>query len=132
MAFRSNDYGLDGGTINGGWRSRSACSQDPELFFPVGDSGAAFVQAQEAVAVCLTVCPVLDECREWLRDHPLEYGVVAGMTEDQRRHGRVRPHKPIQTHRTCCRCETRFEVTRATVFAKICEACATAGKAVNA
>ena len=74
------------------WRSEGLCGdEDPELFFPDGESSSvAREQIAEAKAVC-AVCPVLAECREWeltptskgrLRN---EYGVFAGMTADERR-----------------------------------------------
>ena len=40
------------------WRSKAAClSVDPELFFPIGNTGPALTQAAEAKAVCHN-CPV--------------------------------------------------------------------------
>lgn len=37
--------------------------------------------------MCLTQCTVLDECREWITTQPHEckHGVVAGMSESERR-----------------------------------------------
>ena len=44
------------------WRSRAAClEKDPELFFPVGNTGPALLQIEEAKAVCRT-CEVMDTC----------------------------------------------------------------------
>ena len=35
------------------WRSRAAClDKDPELFFPVGNTGPALLQIEEAKTVC--------------------------------------------------------------------------------
>ena len=40
------------------WRSKAAClDKDPELFFPVGNTGPALLQIEEAKAICRT-CPV--------------------------------------------------------------------------
>ena len=37
------------------WRAKAACrDKDPELFFPVGNTGAAYQQIEEAKAVCRT------------------------------------------------------------------------------
>lgn len=67
------------------WRDRGAClGEDPELFFPVGTSGPARVQILEAKAVCAR-CPVLAECRQWALATREPYGVLGGMSEDERR-----------------------------------------------
>jgi len=35
------------------WRHRAAClSEDPELFFPIGNTGPALAQIEEAKKVC--------------------------------------------------------------------------------
>ena len=35
------------------WRHRSAClDEDPELFFPIGNTGPAILQIEEAKVVC--------------------------------------------------------------------------------
>ena len=35
------------------WRNRSAClDEDPELFFPIGNTGPAILQIEEAKQVC--------------------------------------------------------------------------------
>ena len=42
------------------WRSRAAClDKDPELFFPVGNTGPALLQIEEAKTVCRS-CEVID------------------------------------------------------------------------
>lgn len=67
------------------WRRRSAClKEDPELFFPVGNSGLAQQQAETAKMVC-SRCPVLAECREWAMSNLQQEGVCGGMTEGERR-----------------------------------------------
>src|SRR5450756_1666654 len=44
------------------WRDRAAClGEDPELFFPIGSTGPALVQIEEAKAVCRR-CEVVDSC----------------------------------------------------------------------
>jgi WhiB family transcriptional regulator, redox-sensing transcriptional regulator len=41
------------------WRHRAAClEEDPELFFPIGETGPAREQIAEAKAVCVG-CPVV-------------------------------------------------------------------------
>jgi hypothetical protein len=45
------------------WRHRSACrDEDPELFFPIGNTGPALLQIEEAKAVCRR-CEVVDGAR---------------------------------------------------------------------
>ncbi|MGA3562583.1 WhiB family transcriptional regulator [Melissospora conviva] len=66
------------------WRTRSACKdQDPELFFPIGTSGPALIQTEQAKAVCRQ-CPVRDECLQWSLDSGQEAGVWGGMSEQER------------------------------------------------
>lgn len=69
------------------WRHRAAClAEDPELFFPIGNSGPAAAQIEVAKAICAR-CPVLAECRSWAMANPklAEFGVFGGMSEDERR-----------------------------------------------
>src|SRR5213592_788757 len=47
------------------WRHRAVClDEDPELFFPIGNTGPAIMQIEEAKAVCRR-CPVISECLSW-------------------------------------------------------------------
>ena len=67
------------------WRDRAACrSEDPELFFPVGDGAPALLQIAEAKAVCRR-CPVVAECLTWALESGQGYGVWGGLTPDGRR-----------------------------------------------
>lgn len=57
------------------WRAKAACrDKDPELFFPVGNTGAAYQQIEEAKAVCRT-CKVIDACLKCALDTNQDYGV---------------------------------------------------------
>lgn len=81
------------------WRSRAAClGTDPELFFPVADTGPIHdVQIAEAKAVC-TSCPVVAEClAEALERIP--DGIAGGLTADERRTLRRRDHRMITAAR---------------------------------
>ena len=70
---------------NSDWRAQAACrGKDPELFFPVGNTGAALKQIEEAKAVCRT-CPVIDQCLKWALDTNQDSGIWGGLTEDERR-----------------------------------------------
>ncbi|MEU9028673.1 WhiB family transcriptional regulator [Streptomyces sp. NPDC048383] len=67
------------------WRHQAACRQaDPDLFFPIGTSGPALLQIEEAKAVCRG-CPVLSECLQWALAEGQDMGVCGGLTEDERR-----------------------------------------------
>lgn len=44
------------------WRHKAAClNEDPELFFPIGNTGPALAQIEEAKKVCQR-CEVREEC----------------------------------------------------------------------
>jgi len=67
------------------WRDDAACrEEDPELFFPLGNTGTAITQAEEARAICRR-CPAIEACGEWALATGQDAGVWGGMTEDERR-----------------------------------------------
>ena len=67
------------------WRSKAAClSVDPELFFPIGNTGPAIAQAAQAKTVCHS-CPVEATCLQWAIDNNQDSGVWGGMSEEERR-----------------------------------------------
>ncbi|MGW1785430.1 WhiB family transcriptional regulator [Streptomyces sp. NPDC002143] len=67
------------------WRERAACLRvDPDLFFPVGHTGPALDQIDEAKAVCGR-CPVMEQCRDWAVEAGQVEGIWGGMTETERR-----------------------------------------------
>ena len=67
------------------WRSKAGClSVDPELFFPIGNTGPAIAQAAEAKAVCRE-CAVQAICLQWALDNNQDSGVWGGMSEEERR-----------------------------------------------
>ncbi|WP_431879161.1 WhiB family transcriptional regulator [Amycolatopsis sacchari] len=67
------------------WRHDAACrAEDPELFFPVGNSGPALRQTAEAKAVCHR-CPVGSDCLAWALATGQDSGVWGGLAEDERR-----------------------------------------------
>jgi WhiB family transcriptional regulator, redox-sensing transcriptional regulator len=67
------------------WWSQGAClAEDPDLFFPVGSSGPAESQIEDAKAVCAR-CGVRRECRTWsLVPGHAEFGVWGGLDESER------------------------------------------------
>jgi WhiB family redox-sensing transcriptional regulator len=67
------------------WRHRSAClDEDPELFFPIGNTGPAILQIEEAKQVCRR-CDVQEQCLAWALESGQDHGVWGGMSEDERR-----------------------------------------------
>ncbi len=67
------------------WRSRAAClNVDPELFFPIGNTGPALAQAAEAKAVCHK-CEVEEVCLRWAMENNQDSGVWGGKSEEERR-----------------------------------------------
>jgi WhiB family redox-sensing transcriptional regulator len=67
------------------WRHRAAClDEDPELFFPIGNTGPALLQIEEAKAVCRG-CGVLEKCLAWALETGQDAGVWGGLSEDERR-----------------------------------------------
>ncbi|MCC3655824.1 WhiB family transcriptional regulator [Streptomyces sp. S07_1.15] len=67
------------------WRERGACrEEDPELFFPIGNTGPALLQIEEAKAVCRR-CPVMETCLQWALENGDDFGVWGGLSEDERR-----------------------------------------------
>lgn len=76
-------WGLTGG---GGqeWRLRTACrDEDPELFFPEGNTTPALIQSERARAICAT-CPVAARCLAYALERDERHGVWGGTTPGQR------------------------------------------------
>jgi WhiB family redox-sensing transcriptional regulator len=85
----------------GDWRHHAACrDEDPELFFPIGTSGPALLQVEQAKEVCRR-CAVSDECLRWAVDTGQDAGVWGGMSEEERRAFRRRsvPARPAASRR---------------------------------
>jgi WhiB family redox-sensing transcriptional regulator len=61
---------------------------DPDLFFPLGTSGASLLQIDEAKQVC-QMCPVCGPCLRWASDIGAA-GIWGGTTEEERRNRRRR------------------------------------------
>src|SRR5205809_6013173 len=71
------------------WRNYAACRDvDPDLFFPLGTSGASLLQIDEAKQIC-QMCPVCGPCLRWASDI-VAAGVRGGTTEEERRKRRRR------------------------------------------
>ena len=67
------------------WRHNAVCrEEDPELFFPIGNTGPALLQIEEAKAVCRR-CPLMETCLQGALDRNEQAGVWGGASEDERR-----------------------------------------------
>lgn len=67
------------------WRVKAACRDtDPDLFFPVGTTGAALDQIAAAKAVC-NACDAQHACLEFALATNQESGIWGGTSEDERR-----------------------------------------------
>jgi len=67
------------------WRHDALCrDEDPELFFPIGTTGPAAVQVDEAKTVCRR-CAVVEDCLAWAIETGQDAGVWGGTSEDERR-----------------------------------------------
>jgi WhiB family redox-sensing transcriptional regulator len=67
------------------WRHQSLCrDEDPELFFPIGTTGPAAYQVEQAKLVCRR-CSVVEDCLSWALETAQESGVWGGTSEDERR-----------------------------------------------
>src|SRR4051794_30078434 len=76
------------------WHDEAACRhEDPELFFPIGTTGPAILQVEEAREVCRG-CPVKEPCLQWALECGVDHGVWGGLTEDERRSFRRRQPRP--------------------------------------
>jgi len=67
------------------WRDHAACRDtDPDLFFPVGTTGPAIKQIENAKAVCHQ-CPSQAPCLEFALASNQDSGVWGGTSEEERR-----------------------------------------------
>lgn len=67
------------------WRHEARCrNEDPELFFPIGTTGPAASQVEQAKVVCRR-CSVVGDCLTWALETSQESGVWGGTSEDERR-----------------------------------------------
>jgi len=72
-------------TMSMNWRDDAACLDvDPDLFFPIGTTGPALDQIDEAKRICLA-CPVRNQCLAWALDLEAASGIWGGTTDDERR-----------------------------------------------
>ncbi|HYI60671.1 MAG TPA: WhiB family transcriptional regulator [Acidimicrobiales bacterium] len=79
------------------WRRDAACQDtDPDLFFPVGTTGPAIEQIENAKAVC-RACSAQTLCLEYALDTNQDSGIWGGTSEDERRQLRKQAQRARQT-----------------------------------
>jgi WhiB family redox-sensing transcriptional regulator len=67
------------------WRDNAACHDvEPDLFFPIGTTGPALLQINEAKRIC-EACPVREPCLRWALKSGEDSGVWGGTTGEERR-----------------------------------------------
>jgi WhiB family redox-sensing transcriptional regulator len=67
------------------WRDWAACSAvEPDLFFPIGTTGPALTQIDEAKRICER-CAVREPCLRWALKSGEDSGVWGGTTGEERR-----------------------------------------------
>ena len=66
------------------WRRAASLGEDPELFFPRGNTGPALLQLEAAKAVCRR-CEIAQVCLTWAIDSGQKTGVWGGLSEEERR-----------------------------------------------
>ena len=67
------------------WRNDAACKdEDPDVFFPIGTTGIAIEQVEDAKRICAR-CAVQESCLEFALASNQDAGVWGGLTEDERR-----------------------------------------------
>ena len=67
------------------WRHAALCrDEDPELFFPIGTTGPAETQVEQAKIVCRR-CPAVEPCLTWALETGQDAGVWGATSEDERR-----------------------------------------------
>jgi WhiB family redox-sensing transcriptional regulator len=65
------------------WHRAACLGEDPELFFPEGNTGPALLQLEAAKAVCHR-CEVAQTCLTWAIDSGQDAGVWGGLSEEER------------------------------------------------
>lgn len=68
------------------WRQQANCKDilDPDLFFPVGTTGPALEQTEQAKSICRG-CAVRQQCLDWALQTHQDSGVWGGLSEEERR-----------------------------------------------
>jgi WhiB family transcriptional regulator, redox-sensing transcriptional regulator len=78
---------------DGDWRADGACRRaDPDLFFPISETGIAAQQIATAKRICAG-CQVRWRCLEFAQQNDLLYGIWGGTTPKDRQRVRRREQR---------------------------------------
>ena len=67
------------------WAEQARCQdEDPDLFFPIGESPESIEMTRQAKAIC-GMCGVRDQCLEWALENDQALGIWGGLSEIERR-----------------------------------------------
>ena len=67
------------------WLNQARClNEDPELFFPVGNTGPALEQIEQAKSICRQ-CNVAANCLEYAIKENQDNGIWGGLSEEERK-----------------------------------------------
>jgi WhiB family redox-sensing transcriptional regulator len=95
LAYKERKGAVGAMTVSINWRDGVACRDaDPEVFFPIGTTGPAVGQTEEAKRIC-RVCQVRIQCLAWALDNGVTDGVWGGTTPDERQV--IRSQMPRET-----------------------------------
>lgn len=85
--FGVRGYYGPGAEVGDDWLTRAVCrDRDPELFYPVGNTGPAAEQTREAIKICRS-CPVTLDCLVSALRFPApdQHGIQGGLDAADRR-----------------------------------------------
>lgn len=67
------------------WLTDARCrTEDPELFFPIGNTGPAVEQIEQAKSICRE-CKVSASCLEYAIKENQDSGIWGGLSEEERK-----------------------------------------------
>jgi WhiB family transcriptional regulator, redox-sensing transcriptional regulator len=86
------------------WMKKSFCanSDDPNAWFPTGNTGVWLQRIEDTKALCRNACPVMAECERLLKhleSHGEVAGIWAGLSEEDRTGNRMREKRRLAKKR---------------------------------
>ena len=70
------------------WREHAACVGLTDIFFVPLERGAGIPWIHDPAKQVCAACPVLADCRAWVRANPQKHGIWAGMDPAERERDR--------------------------------------------